>query len=127
MNGASLASLFKFLVEAVNENKFPELPSLWNSWLQQLTDSARTDAFKTYKKSMDEVLERTDVASEEEFKNLHLEKKKEAESLYKDLLFGFEKIYKSKLPDLEVFITISLSVTNYSFILHRTRSKKDMN
>lgn len=37
LNGPSFSSLVKFLVASANENQFPELPSLFDSWVTKLT------------------------------------------------------------------------------------------
>jgi hypothetical protein len=51
MNGASLASLLRFLVLSANlKEGFPAVPSLWASWVIQLVQSAQQDADDYYKR-----------------------------------------------------------------------------
>jgi hypothetical protein len=67
INGATLSSLIRyspispisqiirFLVLSANENRIPQLPSLWQSWINQQSETAIQDALSGYRREMGHV------------------------------------------------------------------------
>jgi len=101
VNGATLASLLRFLVLSANENRIPQLPSLWQSWLNQQSESAIQDALSSYRREMGPIMTASLPPSESEFPKFHRRAVDHSLKLYKDLLFGNEQIYSPNLKRIE--------------------------
>eukprot|EP00698_Gefionella_okellyi_P021737 TRINITY_DN7113_c0_g1_i2.p1 TRINITY_DN7113_c0_g1~~TRINITY_DN7113_c0_g1_i2.p1 ORF type:complete len:517 (+),score=109.13 TRINITY_DN7113_c0_g1_i2:68-1618(+) len=97
LTGPAASSLLRFFVDTANKERFPELPSLWETWLLQRQNSALEDAIRLYTYRMDVALNTSVVLNEKEFYDRHKIAAEEAESLFKQLLFGYSKLYSGKL------------------------------
>eukprot|EP01119_Soliformovum_irregulare_P017299 TRINITY_DN5116_c0_g1_i2.p1 TRINITY_DN5116_c0_g1~~TRINITY_DN5116_c0_g1_i2.p1 ORF type:complete len:581 (+),score=179.74 TRINITY_DN5116_c0_g1_i2:223-1743(+) len=100
MNGSSFAMMLQFLVQSSNQDIFPSVPSLWNSWIQSLVETAYRDANSNYKNKMEKLLSLGAPPSEEEFLSHHNTYRDDSQHLYRNLLFDFQSLYQDGIPNL---------------------------
>lgn len=121
IDGPAMAAMIKFIVGSANENRFPQLPSLWNSWATQLVDQALEDAFAFYKREMDKLIKGSEPAPEKEFPKMHRTVVQQTTELFKELLFNFQHLYEPKMGKLEV------NEKHLSYLLKLFRTKSRIN
>jgi len=90
MTGPTLAALLRFLVLSANENRIPQLPSLWDSWVHQQVETSMQDALSSYRRDLNEIMSSGIPPSDSEFPGVHDRLVSKATKLYKDMLFGME-------------------------------------
>ncbi len=100
MSGTSLASLLRFLIHSANQDTFPSIPSLFSSWVTNLTTISHQDSIELFKQQLQQLLLWIEPPSEEDFQTRLDLFYQEACAYFKDLLFGFETLYQPGLDKL---------------------------
>lgn len=118
LNGAGAAALLRLLVDAANHGSFPEVPSLWNSFLQIQAQKALQDASHFYETSFSLALAPEPMPSSS-FASSHQSFVKATKTLFSRLTFGFKQLEEEQMPTLLAAldkIRISLKAENAASI-----------
>lgn len=102
MTGQQLAGIITFLTHNVNYNTFPKVPSLFESWIVELSDTAKKDTLQSFSEKLEAVKTVHPPVPRKVFEKKYFEILAESKEFYTQLLFGFEKLYSSGLVELEV-------------------------
>lgn len=99
LNGAGAAALLRLLVNAANQGSFPEVPSLWNSFLHIQAQKALRDAAEFYESSFALALATAPLPTSK-FTATHSSYVKSTKSLFSRLTFGFKDLEAENMPSL---------------------------
>jgi hypothetical protein len=108
MGPAQLSVSLRFLAESSNRRKFPELPNYWNSWIRNLTESAKSDTAARLRQLYAARLDEDSILSRAEFDALEEELRAEAETYFQHLVFDIREFYE----DTETRQLLSVSLTS---------------
>lgn len=99
LNGAGAGALLRLLVDAANHGSFPEVPSLWNSFLQIQVQKALRDASEFYETSFSSALAPAPLPTAK-FASTHQAYVKSTKELFSRLTFGFKNLEEENMPQL---------------------------
>lgn len=99
LNGAGASALLRLLVDAANRGSFPEVPSLWNSFLQLQVQKALRDASEFYETSFSTALAPAPLPTAK-FATSHQSYVKATKAIFSRLTFGFKNLEEENMPQL---------------------------
>ncbi len=124
LDGKSLVALTKFILQYVNEENYPKVPSLWDHWVDDLAHDSYQKIEKFYDERMRTALVDNPPLNSTELETRHLFTLTKAMEFYKSMLFNVKKIYE---PGLEPLIRLLNSHFNQFQQEHLKRIERFMN
>eukprot|EP00007_Cunea_sp_BSH-02190019_P000877 CAMPEP_0174249350 /NCGR_PEP_ID=MMETSP0417-20130205/43536_1 /TAXON_ID=242541 /ORGANISM="Mayorella sp, Strain BSH-02190019" /LENGTH=786 /DNA_ID=CAMNT_0015329219 /DNA_START=148 /DNA_END=2508 /DNA_ORIENTATION=+ len=93
-----LVSLLRLIVSGSNENLFPQMPSMWSSFLNLQSSAAVRDCVTLYRSTMHSGLR--DPVSNVELSRLHAHSTEHATETYRKMVFGLPQVYEKGRHEL---------------------------
>ena len=100
VDGGGAAALAEFIVRYINEDNYPEVPSLLNHWIGELTERAHVDIPRYYERRMGGALGALPPHNDSALDEHEAATRAQAIALYRSMLFDSEPIYAPGEPAL---------------------------
>ena len=102
-SGAELMNYLNVLVDLSQTNRFPEVPSVWKSYVERLVTSSLTAA-KDYFYNMVKENTMNNIYTDDEFEHMYTEVEDLTKEHFINMLFGLEYVYAPHLEKLTDYI-----------------------
>jgi len=93
INGDGLSSLVRFIIQFINRDQYPKVPSIWNYWVKELTEQAHQDVTNFYKERMERIIMVVPPLNFTELKERHQFIRDQSIRYYHDMLFNNKNLY----------------------------------
>jgi hypothetical protein len=100
LTGLGASALLQTLVTAANQGSFPEVPSIWKSFLKVQTQQAILDAVGFYDSAIEAQCERQGPFNAKELAEMHSQVLNDTKSLFSRLTFGFKDLERDNIEEL---------------------------
>jgi len=100
LTGLGAAALLRTLVTGANKGAFPEVPSIWKTFLALQTQTAIKDAIDFYENSMDVYCSTRGPFNSVEMLETHSHVINETKHLFSKLTFGFKDLEEANIESL---------------------------